>query len=204
MPSRSVALAALGAAAIACGPSKPAPRAAAPATASAMPIDDENTLTTAVAMKNSGDPVAAWKLLEALPVTSPARFDPRYTEVMSAWADARTRELGTEIAGSKGGGPTPGKVEAEEPTTLTADKIEGIVASKRTKLRDACFGDANKSTSFMLEIRIDTDGRVLQALTSDIKGETLVAQCVRTHAVAWTFPQNTEGALHRTRFMFAR
>ena len=166
---------------------------------------EEQALAIALQKKRAGDPLGAWKHLADIPASSPARFDPRYTEVMGAWADARTRELGVEIAGSKGGGPAVGTVEADDPPrALSADKIEGIVASKRSKLRDACFGETNKTTSFVLDLNIDPEGKVLAAKTSGVKGEALVAQCVQSHATSWTFPKNLEGARHSTRFMFAR
>jgi len=202
MPTRWLLVPLLGALATACASSKSDPRV--PASAAALAADEEQTLATAVAMKRSGDPDAAWKLLEALPVSSPARLDRRYTEVMSAWVDARTGELPSPIAAGKGGGPPAFSVEAgQPPSALSADEIEGIVASKRPMLRHACFGDS-RPTSFLLELRIDEEGRVVGATTSGVKGDALVAACVGKHAQSWTFPKNLEGAQHKTRFMFAR
>jgi hypothetical protein len=200
-----VAVGLIGAAAIACGPSGRGPEAPSAASASELVPVEEQALAAAVAQKRAGDPVGAWKRLEDLPASSPARFDPRYTEVMSAWADTRTSELGVEIAGSKGGGPAVGSVEADDPPhALSTDKIEGIVASKRSRLRDACFGEGTKATSFVLDLKIDTEGKVLEAKTSAVKGESMVAECVQSHAQSWTFPKNLEGAAHKTKFIFAR
>jgi hypothetical protein len=204
MHIRMIVVATIGAVAIACGPGGRAPEPRSASSSALLPVE-EQALTTAIEKKRGGDPIGAWKHLENLPASSPARFDPRYSEVMSAWADARTRELGVEIAGSKGGGPPVGTIEADDPPrALSAEKIEGIVASKRSKLRDSCFGDETKSTAFILKLRIDTDGRVLDAAMTDIKGDSLVAKCVQAHATGWTFPKNLEGAEHRTKFMFAR
>lgn len=203
MPSRMFVVSAIGVAAIACGGARRGP--AATASSSELLPFEEQSLATAVAKKRAGDPVGAWRLVEHLPASSPARFDPRYTEVMSAWADARTRELGTEISGSRGGGPPVGTVESDQPRhTLTADKIEDLVAAKRGKLRAACFGEVEKRTSFTLKLRIDAEGRVLEAAISDVKGDAAVADCVRSHAAAWSFPRNFDGAEHRTKFIFAR
>lgn len=185
-----------------CGGTRTAP--AAPPVDGLLP-SEEHLLATAIEQERGGDPIGAWKLVADIPPASPIRLDRRYSELMSAWADARTREIGVEITGGKGGGPKVAKVEADPPArALSADKIEDIVASKRGKLRAACFEIADKRTSFTLKLRIDTDGRVLDAATSDVNGDPSVAECVRRHAAAWVFPKNLEGAEHRTKFIFAR
>jgi hypothetical protein len=175
---------------------------------------EEDQLASAVEKKRSGDPIGAWKLIEDLPASSPARLDPRYDEVMGAWADARSRQIGVEMTNPRGGGPAnmtderADRVEttpsADPPPSLSPARIEHVIAERRSSLRSSCFGDHNDTASFLLQLRIDTDGRVLDATLSDVKGDAAVAQCVRGQASGWTFPRSSEGGDYRTRFVFGR
>jgi hypothetical protein len=78
------------------------------------------------------------------------------------------------------------------------------VNDKRASLRAQCFGERATTVSFQLRLRIDTDGRVLDAALKDVKGESAVAQCVRDQARTWVFPRSAEGADHGTKFIFSR
>lgn len=168
---------------------------------------EEAALATAVAKKRAGDAIGAWRLIENIPASSPARFDGRYTEVMSAYSDARTQQIGVEIAGGKGGGP-PSAVEkapsSELPGELSSKQIDRYVNDKRSSLRHECYGERSADVSFHLRLRIDGEGRVAEAALSDVHGDAHVAHCVRDQARTWVFPKSEEGANHPTKFYFGR
>lgn len=183
------------------GPKGIAPLAEYPKT-QLLPRED-SALQAAVEKKRAGDPIGAWKLIEDIPVSSPARLDPRYDEVVGAYADARTKEIGAEIVGGRGGGP----VAAPKTVTsaaLTEQALDRYVNDRRASLRLQCYGDRSAPVSFHLRLAIDPDGRVSEAAVKDVRGDSTVAQCVRDQARTWAFPPSAEGADHPTRFYFAK
>jgi hypothetical protein len=171
-----------------------------------LPVE-EHALSTAVEKKRAGDPFGAWALIENIPASSPARLDPRYDEVMGAWADARTTQLGEEITGARPSSASD-KVEtspsADPPPVLDERMFERFVSARRASLRDACFGEYGSPTSFVITVRVDAGGRVLDAMLSSVNGDSNVAECVGSRLRSWTFPQNAHGAVHRTMFVFGR
>lgn len=192
----------------ACGPSGIGPAAqSTPRVNQNLPEEDQR-LDAALAMKRGGDPIGAWKLIENIPASSPARLDDRYNEVMSAYADARAHQIGVEIVGAKGGGPTGDgdnvKTAPSAPAELTDKKIDRFVNDKRASLRARCYGDRAAQVSFQLRLRIDTDGRVIESSLKDVRGDSVVAQCVRDESRSWVFPHSADGADHRTKFIFSK
>jgi hypothetical protein len=188
----------------ACGPSRVGPpvesRSLGP-----LPNEDEAALAAAIEKKRAGDPIGAWALVERIPPSSPARFDPRYTEVMAAYSDARTQQIGVEIAGPKGGGPSEtAPATAATGAPLTGKTIDRFINDHRASLRHDCYGDHATPVSFQLRVLIDPNGRVTDASLKDVHGDTSVARCVRDRAMTWVFPRSSEGAEHPTKFYFGR
>ena len=167
---------------------------------------EEAALGSAVTKKRAGDPIGAWRLIENIPASSPARFDDRYAEVMSAYSDARTQQIGVEIAGGKGGGPKTSTVgtATEPPAELSSKQIDRFVNEKRSSLRHECYGDRAGAVSFHLRLRFDSEGRVADAVLKDVHGDSHVAHCVRDQARTWVFPRSAEGADHPTKFYFGK
>ncbi len=190
----------------ACGPSRVGPPASSTARMNELLPEEERRLDAAVAKKRGGDPIGAWQLIADLPASSPARLDDRYNEVMAAYADARTKQIGAEITGGRGGGPA--RVEttpsAGSPDALSAKAIDRFVNEQRAGLRVQCYGERSAQVTFQLQLRIDPDGHVVDAALVDVRGDASVAQCVRARAESWVFPRSGEGADHRTRFIFSR
>lgn len=188
----------------ACGPSGVGPPATAPSRATMLTHAEDERLDAALAKKRAGDVFGAWKLIEDIPSTSAARLDDRYTEVMAAYADARTHQIGTEITGAKGGGPNTVETTTETAGAFAPQRIERVISEKRGLLRDQCYGTRKDPVSFQLYLEIDAEGRVIASSVSEIRGDPSVAECVLTKSRKWMFPRASEGGEHTTRFYFGR
>lgn len=190
------------------------PKVAGVTPAGDVSASDDRLLDEAVSLKRSGDPIAAWKTLERLPKGSSATLDGRYLEVLGAYSDARTREIGREIAAPHGGGPPPteappaSSVSATSATpaapagNLDVATLDKLVAAKTHALRDACYKGRSEPTSFLLVFRIDEDGTVADVATGNVTGEPDVASCVRARAKQWKFPASEHGAAYTRRVIF--
>jgi len=171
------------------------------------PVDDR-LLDEAVAMKRNGDPIGAWKHLERLPKGSSATLDSRYVEVLGAYADARSRQIGQEISGPHGGGPPSAPATPLAPTgkassgKLDSATMDRLVAEKTHALRDACYKGRTEETSFVLVFRIGEDGTVDDVATGSVRGEQDVADCVRARAKRWKFPASSEARDYTRKVIF--